>query len=249
MIKLKKLGWLIPGSILIIGIIAFIAWAVFIPSPMPQALNALQSDSQVRVNQQPWLVFQPVQQTPTTGLIFYPGGRVDPRAYAPSAHTLAAHGYLVVIVPMPLNLAVLGADRASSVINYFSDIRSWVIAGHSLGGSMAALFAYHHPDLIKGLVLWASYPAGSNNLSGSAIEVTSIYASLDGLATQEKIDASRQLLPPDTIWVPIVGGNHSQFGWYGEQSGDNPAAISRERQQELVIAATLDLLQRVGEMP
>jgi pimeloyl-ACP methyl ester carboxylesterase len=249
MIKLKKLGWLIPSSILIIGIIAFIAWAVFIPSPMPQALNALQSDSQVRVNQQPWLVFQPVQQTPTTGLIFYPGGRVDPRAYAPSAHTLAAHGYLVVIVPMPLNLAVLGADRASSVINYFSDIRSWVIAGHSLGGSMAALFAYHHPDLIKGLVLWASYPAGSNNLSGSAIEVTSIYASLDGLATQEKIDASRQLLPPDTIWVPIVGGNHSQFGWYGEQSGDNPAAISRERQQELVIAATLDLLQRVGEMP
>jgi pimeloyl-ACP methyl ester carboxylesterase len=249
MIKLKKLGWLIPSSILIIGIIAFIAWAVFIPSPMPQALNALQSDSQVRVNQQPWLVFQPVQQTPTTGLIFYPGGRVDPRAYAPSAHTLAAHGYLVVIVPMPLNLAVLGADRASSVINYFSDIRSWVIAGHSLGGSMAALFAYHHPDLINGLVLWASYPAGSNNLSGSAIEVTSIYASLDGLATQEKIDASRQLLPPDTIWVPIVGGNHSQFGWYGEQSGDNPAAISRERQQELVIAATLDLLQRVGEMP
>jgi pimeloyl-ACP methyl ester carboxylesterase len=249
MIKLKKLGWLIPSSILIIGIIAFIAWAVFIPSPMPQALNALQSDSQVRVNQQPWLVFHPVQQTPTTGLIFYPGGRVDPRAYAPSAHTLAAHGYLVVIVPMPLNLAVLGADRASSVINYFSDIRSWVIAGHSLGGSMAALFAYHHPDLIKGLVLWASYPAGSNNLSGSAIEVTSIYASLDGLATQEKIDASRQLLPPDTIWVPIVGGNHSQFGWYGEQSGDNPAAISRERQQELVIAATLDLLQRVGEMP
>jgi len=246
--KLKKYWWLIAIGMLFIGIVAFIAWAVFIPSPMTQAYNALQSDSQVSVAEQPWLVFQPVQNIPTTGLIFYPGGRVDPRAYAPSAHTLAANGYLVVIVPMPLNLAVLGANRASSVIQNFAHIQRWVIAGHSLGGSMAALFAYNHPDQIKGLVLWASYPASSNNLSASTIKVTSIYATLDGLATQDKIEASKQLLPPATTWVPIVGGNHAQFGWYGEQAGDNTATISRERQQELVIAATLDLLLRVDQM-
>jgi hypothetical protein len=246
--KLKKYWWLIPIGMIILGIIAFIAWAVIIPSPMPEALIAIQSDSQVSVTEQPWLVFQPMENIPSTGIIFYPGGRVDPRAYAPSAHTLAAKGYLVVIVPMPLNLAVLGANRASSVIQDFDHIQRWVIAGHSLGGSMAALFAYNHPDQIKGLVLWASYPAGSNNLSTSAIKVTSIYATLDGLATQNKIEQSRQLLPPDTTWVPIVGGNHAQFGWYGDQAGDNTASISRERQQELVIAATLDLLHRVNQM-
>jgi pimeloyl-ACP methyl ester carboxylesterase len=246
--KLRKYWWLIAIGMLVVAIIVFIAWAVLIPSPMPQALNSLQSDSQVNVTEQPWLVFQPVQNIPTTGLLFYPGGRVDPRAYAPSAYTLAAKGYLVVIVPMPLNLAVLGVNRASSVIQHFVDVQRWVIAGHSLGGSMAALFAYNHPNQIKGLVLWASYPASSNNLSDSAIKVTSIYATLDGLATLEKIEASRQLLPLDTTWIPIVGGNHAQFGWYGEQAGDNPAAISRERQQELVIAATLDLLQRVDQM-
>ena len=247
--KLRKRWWLLPIGMLILGIIAFIAWAEIIPSPMPQALNALLSNSQVRVSTQPWLVFEPVGQEPTTGLIFYPGGRVDPRAYAPPAHALASEGFLVIIVPMPLNLAVLDSSRATSVIQNFPDIQSWVIGGHSLGGSMAASFAYNHPDQIKGLVLWASYPASNNDLSGSAIKVTSIYASLDGLATPDKINASHQLLPPDTTWVQIIGGNHAQFGWYGAQSGDNLPMISREVQQEQVIAATLDLLNRVEPKP
>ena len=240
--KLRKRWWLLPIGMLILGIIAFIAWAEIIPSPMPQALNALLSNSQVRVSTQPWLVFEPVGQEPTTGLIFYPGGRVDPRAYAPPAHALASEGFLVIIVPMPLNLAVLDSSRATSVIQNFPDIQSWVIGGHSLGGSMAASFAYNHPDQIKGLVLWASYPASNNDLSGSAIKVTSIYASLDGLATPDKINASHQLLPPDTTWVQIIGGNHAQFGWYGEQNGDLPATINRQTQQEEIIQATITLL-------
>jgi hypothetical protein len=247
--KVKKHWWLITIGVLMVMIATFVAWALIIPSPMPQALDALQSDSQVYVTTYPWLVFQPVQQIPTTGLIFYPGGRVDPRAYAPSAHAMASKGYLIVIVPMPLNLAVLGAERASLVIQNYTDIQSWVIGGHSLGGSMAASFSFNHPNQIKGLILWASYPPSSDDLSDSAIKVTSIYASLDGLATPEKINTSRHFLPPDTTWVQIEGGNHAQFGWYGAQSGDNPAIISREKQQELVISATLDLLQRVDQTP
>ena len=98
---------------------------------MPEALAALQSDSQVKVTTDPWLVFQPTQSTPTTGLIIYPGGRVDPRAYAPQARAIAEKGYLVVIVPMPLNLAVFGSGRASSVIQAYPDIEKWVIGGHS----------------------------------------------------------------------------------------------------------------------
>src|SRR4030042_2743089 len=195
---LKKRWWVVVLGILLAAVIGFIAWGLIIPKPMPEALAVMQIDSQVTVTTDPWLVFQPTDQIPTTGLIIYPGGRVDPRAYATIAHAIAAQGYLVVIVPMPLNLAVLGTDRAASVIQAYPDIQQWVIGGHSLGGSMAALFADKHRDQINGLILWASYPASSNNLTDSKIQVASIYGTLDGLATKDKIDASRELLPADT---------------------------------------------------
>jgi hypothetical protein len=52
-------------------------------------------------------------------------------------------------------------------------------------------------------------------------------------------------LPPSTEWTAIEGGNHAQFGWYGPQSGDNEATISREEQQEQMVAATLQLLRQL----
>jgi pimeloyl-ACP methyl ester carboxylesterase len=249
MFWLKKHWWVLIVGILLVAVIGFLAWGLIIHKPMPEALAAMQTDSQVTVTTEPWLVFQPTDQIPTTGLIIYPGGRVDPRAYAPIAHSIAAQGYLVVIVPMPLNLAVFGANRAASVIQAYPDIQHWVIGGHSLGGSMAALYADKHRDQINSLVLWASYPASSNNLSDSIIKVASIYGTQDGLATKDKIDASRELLPADTTWVPIEGGNHGQFGWYGDQPGDNPATISRQDQQSQIIQATLDLLESVQTNP
>jgi hypothetical protein len=96
---------------------------------------------------------------------------------------------------------------------------------------------------VKGLGLWAAYPAADNNLAASGLAVVSIYGSRDGLATTEKIDASRALLPADTRWVRVEGGNHAQFGWYGPQDGDNAASITREAQQAQVIAATLEMLR------
>jgi len=111
---------------------------------------------------------------------------------------------------------------------------------------MAARYAYAHPAEVRGLVLWAAYPDARNDLSDSDLDVTSVYATLDGLATSEKIEASRSLLPSATQWVAIEGGNHAQFGWYGPQSGDNPASVSLEEQQEEIVAATLLLLESLG---
>jgi hypothetical protein len=246
---LKKRWWLIMIGVVLLALIGFIAWGMIIPKPMPEALASMQSDSQVIVSTDPWITFQPAEEAATTGLIIYPGGRVDPRAYAPLAHAIASQGYLVAIVPMPLNLAVFGSSRASSVIETYPEIQNWVIGGHSLGGSMAALYADKYGDQISGLSLWASYPASSNDLSDSDIYVSSIYGTLDGLATKDKIDASRGLLPSDTTWVPINGGNHAQFGWYGDQSGDNPAEISRQDQQEQILQSVLDLLHSVASNP
>ena len=227
---------------LVLFILGFVVWGSTPAKPMPEALTSLQSDSTVTVETGKWLVFTPLESQPATGFIIYPGGRVDYRAYAPAASKIAAQGYLVVIVPMPLNLAVFDPSAAAEVIAAFPQIQNWVVGGHSLGGSMAANFVHSHPGTIKGLVLWASYPSVSDNLSSSGIKALSVSGTLDGLSTPAKIDASRALLPAGTTFILIQGGDHAQFGWYGPQTGDNPAAISREVQQSQIVQATLDFL-------
>jgi dienelactone hydrolase len=229
-------------SLLVLFVLGFTVWGSTPAKPMPEALSALQSDSAVAVEVGKWLVFTPLVSMPTTGLIIYPGGRVDYRAYAPSAHQIAAQGILVVIVKMPLNLAVFNPTAAGEVITAYPEIQTWAVGGHSLGGSMAANFVHSHPAFVQGLILWASYPAQSDDLSGSRVKILSISGTLDGLSTPAKIEASRVLLPSETVWVPIEGGDHAQFGWYGPQAGDNPATITREDQQNQIVQATLDLL-------
>jgi len=240
-------GWrifLALVGLLIVGVLAgLVIWGETPAQPMPEALVALQSDAQVTITTGEWLVFQPAALQPETGFIIYPGGRVDPRAYAPTARQVAEQGYLVIIVDMPLNLAVFNPGAANKVMIAYPEIQHWAIGGHSLGGAMAANYAVNHPEQVQGLALWAAYPASSDDLSSSDLSVVSVFGSLDGLATGEKIEASRPLLPADTTWVSIEGGNHAQFGWYGNQAGDNPAALSRADQQAQVLAATLELLE------
>ncbi len=245
---MQTVRWLILGlvAILLAGSTGFVVWANDSLQPMPEAIAALQSDTDVQVQTRTWLVFKPVAQSPTTGLILYPGGKVDPRAYAPLAHAIAARGYLAVIVPMPLNLAFFGADQAAQIIRAYPSIQRWAMGGHSLGGVAAASFAKSHADQIEGIVLLASYPADFDNLSASRLAVTSVSGTRDALSTPLKIAQSRALLPPRTRYVAIEGGNHGQMGWYGVQPGDNPATISREEQQAQVVAETVALLEQIG---
>jgi len=228
-------------ALLVLAIAGFVIWADTPLGPMPAALAALESDAVVTVETDPWLEFSPADQTPTTGLILYPGGRVDYRSYAPPARAISEQGYLVVIPRMPLSLAVFAPGKAAEVLAAYPEIEQWVVGGHSLGGAMAANFTYSNPEPVDGLTLWAAYPAGSNDLTNHAdLSLTSIYGTEDmGL---EGIEASRPLLPPQTQWVVVEGGNHAQFGWYGPQSGDGVATISREQQQTQVVEATVAFL-------
>lgn len=230
-------------AVLVIGFVVFSRFST--AGPQQEALDALVSDEVVEVQTGDWYVLEPVGTTPTTGLIFYPGGYVDPRAYAPAARDIAAAGYLVVIPTMPLNLAIFGANEASAVIEAYPEIEQWAIGGHSLGGAMAAQFAAGNPEIVDGLALWASYPAGSNNLSQSELQVVSIFGTEDGVSEPQTVEASRPQLPPDTEWVAIEGGNHAQFGWYGPQNGDLEPQIDHLQQQALTVAATVKLLEAI----
>ena len=234
------------GSVLLLAAASFVLWATIVPAPEAPALAALASDSVVEVEQGRWLVFTPVGAAPTTGLIFYPGGRVDPRAYAPAARAIAAEGYRVVVVPMPLNLAVLAPGRAAEVIAAYPEVTAWALGGHSLGGAMAANFAAAQPETVRGLVLWAAYPAASDDLSAQNLAVVSVYGTDDGVASVQAVTSVASRLPAGTRWVAVQGGNHAQFGWYGPQAGDNPATLSHAAQQAEAVGATVALLEEIG---
>jgi hypothetical protein len=218
------------GLIFIVGVVGFIIWASDSYQPMQEALDAMKSDDIVEIEQGEWIVFKPKTVEYTKGFIFYPGGKVSPESYAPLARAIATAGYIAIIVPMPLNLAVFSPNKAENVIAEYSAVKEWVIGGHSLGGSMVASFIYNHVALTAKLVLLAAYPANNNDLSDYNIQVVSIYGSEDGLL-DDSIDNTKSLLPAGTVFIEIEGGNHAYFGYYGEQSGDNPATITREQQQ------------------
>jgi hypothetical protein len=239
--------------LLVIGLAVggFVAWANTPAKPSAEAYAAMKSNDDVKVSLDAAgrLLFEPIGVQNGVGFILYPGGRVDPRAYAPLARSIAARGTVVVVAPMLFNLAILSPERAQDIIDTYQGIRVWVVGGHSLGGSMAARFARLHTREIQGLVLWASYPASSDDLSGSAFPVLSVNASRDGLATPAKIAAARVLLPPTTTYQPIEGGNHAQFGSYGAQMGDHAATIPAAEQWRLVVQATADFLAQVAGQP
>jgi predicted alpha/beta-hydrolase family hydrolase len=248
--KRKWFGWGMLGLLLALVVAggSFVWWANDVPVPTADALRALEANAEVEVVEDRWLIFHPAAQDPSLGFIIYPGGRVDARAYATVAQQIASDGFLVVIVPMPLNLAITNANAATEVMAAYPQIKSWAIGGHSLGGAMAARYAYANPGTVEGLVLWAAYPADSDDLTNREdLVVSSIYGTEDGLATVEKVESSRGLLPPSSSFVAIPGGNHAQFGSYGDQTGDRPASISRAQQQRMVVEATLAVLYTLNE--
>lgn len=211
--------------------------------PMDEALLDMKSDETYIYEDSDGLAFLPKNQSVIMGLVFYPGGLVDERAYVPLAKALTQKGYAVFIADMPFNLAIFSPDRARSIIASHPEIRVWAIGGHSLGGVMAAQYAYRYPEEIDALVLLASYPQSKYSLRDKPLKVISIWGTKDGFVDAEKMESSRSSLPEDAVYIPIKGGNHSQMGWYGFQKGDNTADITREEQQRQIVEALAHYLK------
>lgn len=168
------------------------------------------------------------------GLVFYPGGKVEYTAYAPLLQACADKGILCIAVEMPLNLAVLGANKGLTAVELYPEIDTWYIGGHSLGGSMAASCASSHTDIFDGVILLGSY--STSDLSD--LRVVSIYGSEDKVMNAEKYDKYEDNLPENFTEYVIDGGNHAYFGMYGEQDGDGTAEISNVEQ----ILTTVDYI-------
>ena len=164
-----------------------------------------------------------------TALIFYLGAKVEDLAYASLLKQLAADGIDCYLVHMPDNLAFMGMNRADKIMETYS-YNHWYLAGHSLGGAMAAVYADKNSEKLDGLIFLAAY--STKDLSDTDLKVLSIYGSNDGVVNMDKVTEGRKLMPSVYEEFCIQGGNHAGYGYYGVQKGDGEADISAKEQQE-----------------
>lgn len=205
--------------------------------------------SAVSIEETPnYIALTPANNAPlATGIVFYPGGLVDPHAYIQSFEELVSvGGRQVVIMKVAANLAIANSGKANRFIDDFDAVDNWVIGGHSLGGVVACMDAAAHPDDYVGLFLLAAFSI--SDLSDWEAPALLLTAEFDVVGNPGDLEENEPNLPPrldvltladlpvggtsgQTIYHDIPGGNHAQFGNYGEQIGDSPATISPETQQ------------------
>ena len=185
------------------------------------------------------VVFDAAQ--PKAGLIFYPGGKVEPEAYAPLLTRFARQGITCVLVKPPFNLAILNMDAADRIKKQFPEIDTWFLAGHSLGGVAASDYLSRHTSQFDGIILLGAYTTA--DLSGYEGSVILMYGSDDGVMDRTKYAEAKSNLPDDAQETVIEGGNHAFFGNYGAQSGDGAARITRDEQQQITLENLIPAMQ------
>ncbi|MGN7947651.1 alpha/beta hydrolase [Microbacterium sp. 22215] len=211
-------------AVLVLGIGGIVAWSQIGVMPAEKApLASVRENSAIHVEDaEQGIVMTPADGESEVGLVFIPGAKVDPWAYAPILQSLAEEGVTVVITRPWLNLAFFDLRGLDAFTSAAPDIDDWAIGGHSLGGVRACQLAAD----TEALVLFGSYC--SNDLSDTDLAVLSISGSEDGLSTPEKIAAARDMLPADAEMVEIDGASHASFGDYGPQAGDGEPTITSD---------------------
>ena len=241
-VKRNKFKW--PVIILALVLLAIIITVIiFLHIGYPadaKAVLAMNSDDKVTVVETSygWLFDGPSDDS---ALVFYPGAYVESTAYAPLLRELATNGLDVCLLKVPLSLAVFApnaADEALKEHNY----ENWYIGGHSLGGVMACKYASGHPDSFAGVILFASYP--NEKLPDNIAEII-VVGSEDKVLNWSNLEKGRSYSSNNYIEYVVQGGNHAQFGSYGEQRGDGEASISAEEQ--IRIASTF-VIEKIKEL-
>lgn len=259
-----RAGWRRVARIVLIvasiGWIALMAWLRPFTAVEP-ALEAMNSDAAVTVLESPTqIVMTPTGPASDTGVFFQPGARVDARAYAAILRPLAESGYTVVITKQPLGIAFLASTAFDSAKPAYPGITRWVVGGHSLGGTVAAIHAdsgdadrsasdTNASDTaapVVGLLLYASYPAGNVSRSLTA-EVLSLWGTHDGLATPDQVQASQANLPVRSTFTAIDGGVHAFFGDYGPQPGDGQPTISHDDARDQIARVSVEFVRSLSE--
>ena len=232
--KSKRKGLFIGLALffIVLGIIV-LSFFIYVGSyykPTEHALSYLQDSETVTVKEEDdYISFVPKEENQENGFIFYPGGKVDSKAYAPIMFSLAEEGISSYLLKVPFHLAFFDISAADKV--YSSKIQHWYVGGHSLGGAMASKYVSQHLDMYQGLILLASYSV--DDMSTSSLRTLSFLGSNDQVLNHTRYDENKKNLANLTE-VVIEGGIHSYFGDYGHQDGDGEASITCDEQISIV---------------
>ena len=171
-----------------------------------------------------------------TTIIFYPGAKVEYTSYLPLFTDLASKGIDCYLVKMPFNLAFFGINSADEIIDN-TDYDHYFFAGHSLGGAMASIYVNETDNDIDGLIYLSSHSPAEIH-----VPVLSIRGTNDGVINLEGYHEAKSLMMDNYTEIIINGGNHANFGYYGNQSGDGIASITAESQQDQSVEAILNFI-------
>ncbi|MET0296721.1 MAG: alpha/beta hydrolase [Microbacterium sp.] len=221
----RILAWILGslGGLIVLAVVGVVVWSqVGVMAAEPDPLAAVRADDRIAITDDAAaIVLAPASGASEVGLVYIPGAKVDPWAYAAKLSGLVAEEDLTVVITKPwLNLAFFDLRPLDAFTSLAPDVDEWIVGGHSLGGVKACMLAGD----ADALALFASYC--SNDVSASGLPVLSISGSEDGLSTPQKIADARHLLPADAELVEIEGASHASFGDYGPQAGDGTPTIS-----------------------
>lgn len=216
--RIRITGWT-ALSALLTTVVGFAAWA-YTPYPADDdAVRAVFSREDLIVSADAHHIVLTARQEnlplSNQAMLFLPGARVEPHAYAATfADFVSSTGMTVVIVRPLANLALLD-PRGVEDFAALSPDPITAVGGHSLGGVKACQLA---TEQIRTLILFASYCV--NDLSQSDLRVVSLTGSRDGLTDLAALNSAAALLPTDAQSEEIIGANHASFADYGPQRGD-----------------------------
>lgn len=193
--------------------------------------NYLKTDEYVTViDNKDYIAFMPNEGKAKAGYIFYPGAKVEEKAYSELMYDLAKLNIFAAIVKMPFRFAFLNIDGANKVINdYHDDVDYFYIGGHSLGGAMSTVYLSDNQDRFEGFILLGAYTTKDFS-SNEKLWGLIIYGSNDYVLNRNSYAKADQKMPKHKYEYVIDGGNHANFASYGVQKGDGEATITRTEQ-------------------
>lgn len=217
-------------SVSIIFTISFFVYVNIYYKAEQIALDVLDQRDDIVVTDD--ITYIPSKEESKIGLIFYPGAKVESNAYLPLLDLISEEGINCFLIDMPFNLAFFGSNSADEVLSLYQ-MDEWYIAGHSLGGAMASNYASKNQDIISGLILLGAYIYKDYPIE----QTITIYGEFDQIMSE---------LDYETNVFMINGGNHANFGCYGNQANDGVATISKRVQREQTTNIIAQFVKNIG---
>ena len=124
--RLRKRVGLTALGLVILAVTAFLVWCSILYPASPAESASVTDDAAITLSEHPAaIVVEPTSAPSTVGLVFIPGAKVAPEAYANKLSGLVDAGVTVVITKPILNLAFFDPRPLAT----FTDLAPGVTAG------------------------------------------------------------------------------------------------------------------------